>query len=216
MQHLRLGAAAYVAPEHDRCQHRLAKILRRRAAGSAPAHRCASGAASHAQRRRGAARRSQARTLRGAETSRAPKKHFSQSLVPQEREPPRRSRRASSTVIRASAGLAEVSVARDDWAAAEDAVKLALAASEVLAPEIANRELALVAKPLAVAAVGSGHTACAGSFNLGRGRAARAGPAPRSRARRRWRRRRAPSRGSGGPSMRARRSRPSRPTSAEP
>ena len=33
------------------------------------------------------------------------------------------------TVIRASAGLAEVSVARDDWAAAEDAVKLALAAS---------------------------------------------------------------------------------------
>ena len=31
------------------------------------------------------------------------------------------------TVIRASAGLAEVSVARDDWAAAEDAVKLALA-----------------------------------------------------------------------------------------
>ncbi|CAH0366577.1 unnamed protein product [Pelagomonas calceolata] len=62
------------------------------------------------------------------------------------------------TVIRASAGLAEVSVARDDWAAAEDAVKLALAASEALAPEIANRELALVAKPLAVAAVGSGHT----------------------------------------------------------
>ena len=39
------------------------------------------------------------------------------------------------TVIRASAGLAEVSVARDDWAAAEDAVKLALAASEALAPE---------------------------------------------------------------------------------
>ena len=62
------------------------------------------------------------------------------------------------TVIRASAGLCEVCVARDDWAAAEDAVKLALAASEVLAPEIANRELALVAKPLAVAAVGSGHT----------------------------------------------------------
>ena len=31
------------------------------------------------------------------------------------------------TVIRASAGLAEVSVTRDDWAAAEDAVKLALA-----------------------------------------------------------------------------------------
>ena len=62
------------------------------------------------------------------------------------------------TVIRASAGLAEVSVARDDWAAAEDAVKLALAASEALAPEVANRELALVAKPLAVAAVGSGHS----------------------------------------------------------
>ncbi len=61
------------------------------------------------------------------------------------------------TVIRASAGLAEVSVARDDWAAAEDAVKLALAASESLTPEIANRELALVAKPLAIAAVGSGH-----------------------------------------------------------
>ena len=61
------------------------------------------------------------------------------------------------TVIRASAGLAEVSVARDDWAAAEDAVKLALAASEALVPEIANRELALVAKPLAIAAVGSGH-----------------------------------------------------------
>ena len=39
------------------------------------------------------------------------------------------------TVIRASAGLAEVSVARDDWAAAEDAVKLALAASEALAPK---------------------------------------------------------------------------------
>ena len=55
------------------------------------------------------------------------------------------------TVIRASAGLAEVSVARDDWAAAEDAVKLALAASEALAPEVANRELAIVAKPLAVA-----------------------------------------------------------------
>ena len=65
------------------------------------------------------------------------------------------------TVIRASAGLAEVSVARDDWAAAEDAVKLALAASEALAPEVATRELALVAKPLAVAAVGSGHTAAA-------------------------------------------------------
>ena len=61
------------------------------------------------------------------------------------------------TLIRASAGLAEVSVARDDWAAAEDAVKLALAASESLTPEIANRELALVAKPLAIAAVGSGH-----------------------------------------------------------
>ena len=57
--------------------------------------------------------------------------------------------------------MAEVSVARDDWAAAEDAVKLALAASEALAPEVATRELALVAKPLAVAAVGSGHTAAA-------------------------------------------------------
>jgi hypothetical protein len=86
------------------------------------------------------------------------------------------------TVIRASAGLAEVSVARDDWAAAEDAVKLALAASEALAPEVATRELALVAKPLAVAAVGSGHTAAARALLAWAEGVLRAGPAPKSRA----------------------------------
>merc|ERR1712138_30915 len=86
------------------------------------------------------------------------------------------------TVIRAAAGLAEVSVARDDWAAAEDAVKLALAASEALAPEVANRELALVAKPLAVAAVGSGHTDAARALLAWAEGVLRAGPAPKSRA----------------------------------
>ncbi len=86
------------------------------------------------------------------------------------------------TVIRASAGLAEVSVARDDWAAAEDAVKLALAASEALAPEVANRELAIVAKPLAVAAVGSGHSNAARALLAWAEGVLRAGPAPKSRA----------------------------------
>ena len=86
------------------------------------------------------------------------------------------------TVIRASAGLAEVSVARDDWAAAEDAVKLALAASEALAPEVANRELALVAKPLAVAAVGSGHSNAARALLAWAEGVLRAGPGPNSRA----------------------------------
>ena len=83
------------------------------------------------------------------------------------------------TVIRAAAGLAEVSVARDDWAAAEDAVKLALAASEALAPEVANRELALVAKPLAVAAVGSGHTDAARALLAWAEGVLRAAPGPR-------------------------------------
>ena len=83
------------------------------------------------------------------------------------------------TVIRASAGLAEVSVARDDWAAAEDAVKLALAASEALAPEVANRELALVAKPLAVAAVGSGHSDAARALLAWAEGVLRAGPGPK-------------------------------------
>ncbi len=83
------------------------------------------------------------------------------------------------TVIRAAAGLAEVSVARDDWAAAEDAVKLALAASEALAPEIANRELALVAKPLAVAAVGSGHSDAARALLSWAAGVLRAAPGPR-------------------------------------
>jgi hypothetical protein len=83
------------------------------------------------------------------------------------------------TVIRASAGLAEVSVARDDWAAAEDAVKLALAASEALAPEVANRELAIVAKPLAVAAVGSGHSDAARALLSWAEGVLRAAPGPR-------------------------------------
>ena len=61
-------------------------------------------------------------------------------------------------MIRASAGLAEVSVAR---ATTGPRLRMpspfSLAASEALAPEVANRELALVAL-LAVAAAGSGHT----------------------------------------------------------
>lgn len=86
------------------------------------------------------------------------------------------------TVIRASAGLAEIAVERDDWAGAEHAVSLALGASEALAPEVANRELALVARPLALAAVGSGHAEAARGLLAWAEGVLRAGPAPRSRA----------------------------------